>query len=180
MTDPVGLLATAVAVVCFIILLVSLVIEFWRRRRRDPWSGQSLVEFALVLPLMAGLILIAAEVGSVFNDRAEWIGSANTLATWLAARDGVENAAWRAEVTAEEIRTHCSPAGDPSTYDVRWPDGDRGDPGTRLVVVLVCHHPAAFVPATAAWSGLDITVTASGVTPAAARPAPSWPPMPTP
>jgi hypothetical protein len=167
-----------------------------QRTRRGRRSGQSLVEFTLVLPLLALMMLIALDFGRVFLGWVELNNAARIAANFAGLNptgwDTGANPTIRAEyqrlVDAETSRIDCTL---PSTIDdPTFPDGrDLGSPAkVRItcsfglitpIISAVVGNPLA-VSADAAFPirfGLIAGVPAD---PALPKPTPTPTPTPTP
>ncbi len=109
--------------------------------------GQSSVEVALLLPLVAVLLLAVVQVGLVVRDQVLVVHAAREAAR-AAAVDPAEGAARDAAVAA----TALSPARLEVSVD------GRGDPGSRVAVAVTYASPT-LVPLVGRLLG-DVTVTA--------------------
>lgn len=109
--------------------------------------GQSSVEVALLLPLVAVLLLAVVQVGLVVRDQVLVVHAAREAAR-AAAVDPAEGAAR----DAAEAATALAPA----RLDVSVTD--RGDPGSRVAVAVTYASPTV-VPLVGRLLG-DVTVTA--------------------
>ena len=59
-----------------------------RYARRPGWSGQAIVEFALIAPIMILVLLGAAEMGMLYAARAAQDRATGVVADWAADRPG--------------------------------------------------------------------------------------------
>lgn len=131
-------------------------------RRRGSGSGQALVEFALLAPVLFGLLLGGLEIAWSALSMIRWQQAAGTLAGWRAAHADSPSG-WSAIVSDQAEASLCRNAAETVTTSAE---------GIVTVRLTCTTHP--LVPA---WDGWTATVRASAALPA---PAPTWPPMPTP
>lgn len=115
--------------------------------------GQTLVEFALVLPIFLALMLGFAELAMLFASRQGYQNGVDVLAQ-SAAINGTDG--WSALVADEQQRTGCG--ADPV---VTYPDGTN-DPGDRVHVRWDCHYTPKVAPG---WGGLTVHVESEAVVP---------------
>jgi beta-lactam-binding protein with PASTA domain len=128
------------------------------RRRRPISRGQALVEFALILPVLVMLLLLAIDFGRVFFG---WVAlnnasriAANEAAFHPEAWEGSGNAQlkgiYRNQVTQDLQSINCAPAGggvwqtadvpDPTYIDEpSTPTVDAYEIGDHVRVTLTCH-----------------------------------------
>ncbi|MHB0875764.1 MAG: TadE family protein [Anaerolineae bacterium] len=121
-----------------------------RRVRQPGRAGQSLVEMALVLPLLLLLVFGIIEFGRVFN--------AYIIVT-NAAREGARCGAVgcdEGEITTEIMQTMAS-LGNPTLIDVEGELGGRGSP----VVVTIRYDLPIIAPLMPVILGESFTVTGS-------------------
>jgi rhodanese-related sulfurtransferase len=101
------------------------------RRRREVSRGQALVEFAIILPVLALLLLLAVDFGRVFFG---WVAlnnatriAANEAAldptAWVSPVDAVEQAKYRQQVLNDLQAINCAPIGGGA-----WDSSDISDP----------------------------------------------------
>jgi len=141
--------------------------------------GQSLVEFALVLPVFLFAALGFVEAAFLFSHQHSAQTSADVLADALAERIAENpdseswHAGWNSLVAQELVRSGCDGAA-----FVSFPD-DTHLPGDRARVTLSCeYHP---VPTHGLWEGLVYAVQGEAVVRSTAVPpssAPSLSPSP--
>ena len=93
-------------------------------------AGQAAVEVALVLPVLALLALVLAQVGLVVRDHVQ---------VTFGAREGAREAAVSAAADAARQAVLASTRLDPQRLDVRV--ADRGAPGSRVRVELRYRSP---------------------------------------
>jgi PKD repeat protein len=143
-----------------------------RARARRQTSGQSLVEFALLLPILLLLVLIAVDFGRVYLG---WINLQNM--TRIAANFAANNAdkdwtdptflaTYRNQITSDASATNCPLApGQPAAPTFKDMDGDNQiGIGDRAAVTLVCRFHV-ITPLISFIVGSDLNVTASSVFP---------------
>lgn len=122
--------------------------------------GQSLVEFALVLPLLLFLFLGFAEAAFLVATRHAQQTGADVLAAAAAERIASEGATWQTgwqPLVAEEAdRAGCAAA----TVGVEFPDETSG-PGDRVVLTWSC--PYEPVATRGLWPGLVIRLSSAAV-----------------
>lgn len=134
-------------------------------------GGQSLVEFALVLPLLMLLLLGFGEAAFLAATQHRFQNAADVLAQWaafqMADTPGESwQAGWAQVVSGESARTGC---GDLNPQ-VSFPDGTHG-PGDRVLVQWHCHYQPRL---TTVWEGLPVNVQSEAMVPAlATTPTPS-------
>ena len=135
--------------------------------------GQSLVEFALVLPLLMLLLLGFGEAAFLAATQHGFQNGVDALAGWAAYRMADApgeswQAGWGAVVDQESDRTGCADR----SPTVTFPDGTHG-PGDRVLVRWSCHYQPRL---TRIWDGLAVRVESEAIVPALApapTPAPS-------
>jgi hypothetical protein len=122
---------------------------FRRRNSEQPISrGQALVEFALVLPILALLLVVAIDFGRVFFGWVSLTNAARIGANYAGYSPNLmSNAAQRDdyETLIEEAVTGCNltpadtsdPQYDPQYTDVDG-DGDDNEMGDRVTVTISC------------------------------------------
>jgi anti-sigma regulatory factor (Ser/Thr protein kinase) len=93
-------------------------------------AGQAAVEVALVLPVLALLALVLAQVGLVVRDHVQ---------VTFGAREGAREAAVSPAADAARQAVLASTRLDPERLDVRV--ADRGAPGSRVRVELRYRSP---------------------------------------
>ena len=89
------------------------------RRRGKSYRGQALVEFALILPLLLLLLLLAIDFGRVFFGWVALNNAARIAASeagfnpdaWKAPGDATKQAAYRLQVLADMNAINCAPPG---------------------------------------------------------------------
>ncbi|MGI9622477.1 MAG: TadE/TadG family type IV pilus assembly protein [Acidimicrobiales bacterium] len=113
--------------------------------RRGGARGQSIVEFALVLPLVLGVLLFVVQIGLVVRDRILVVN---------AAREGARTAAVDPDLSAVRRSAIDSGALDPSRLSVNL---DRAD---STVTVTVSYVSRTEVPIIGALVG-DVAATES-------------------
>lgn len=96
--------------------------------------GQTLVEFALVLPIALGLFLGAAELGYTGMHVLMLQHSTDNLSAVAAATADRPS---EAVIRDEAGRAGCH---EPVTFALTWPDGGH-EPGQRASVSLSCRLP---------------------------------------
>jgi Flp pilus assembly protein TadG len=144
------------------------------RRRRDGHCGQSLVEFALILPILLLLALIAVDFGRIYLG---WINLQNLTriganfaannATAMFGNDPDTIAEYRNLILNDAQRTNC--ALNPAQPDVPAftdTDGDlnRVGLGDRASVTLTCRFHV-ITPLIALIVGSDVSVTTTSAFP---------------
>ena len=105
------------------------------------FSGQSLVEFALVLPLLMFILLGFAELSFAVANRAAYQNGVDVLAQWAASEMAESpgeswKAHWNAVVNDEAGRVGCT---DPNPPEVSFPDGSHVH-GDRVLVRWDCPY----------------------------------------
>jgi hypothetical protein len=122
--------------------------------------GQSLVEFALVMPILLFTLLGMAEAAFLFATRHDQQTSVDVLADVAAERIPTDGPDWRARweplVAGERERTGCSDA----SVDVTFPDGST-DAGDRVLVRWACAYEP--IVTNGLWPGLVIRVEGESV-----------------
>lgn len=91
----------------------------FRRRGRNAYRGQALVEFALILPLLLLLLLLAIDFGRVFFGWVALNNAARIAASeagfnpdaWKAPGNASKQAAYRLQVLADMNAINCAPPG---------------------------------------------------------------------
>jgi hypothetical protein len=136
-------------------------------------TGQTLVEFALVLPIFLFLLLGFGETAFLVATQHGYQNGVDVLAQRAAAEMATEpgeswQADWNQVVRDEQDRHDCS-----GTPSVTLPDGTHG-PGDRVIVHWQCHYQPRI---TTLWGGLPISVESEAVVP---QPAPTATPSPAP
>jgi len=145
----------------------------WRRHRQEKTRGQALVEFALILPLLVLLLVMAIDFGRVFFGWVALQNSARIGADFAAqhadAWDGVPNAIelkeqalYREQVVQDMQAINCDPPGGGT-----WDTGDVPDPvfaafddGSHVAVGLTCSF-RLLTPLAEAVFGGPVTVGAT-------------------
>ena len=143
-----------------------------RVRVREGQRGQSLVEFALLLPILLLLVLIAVDFGRVYLG---WINLQNMArigadfaannAAKLAAHDGPTLTRYANQMAADASASNCPLApGQPAEPAFTDIDGGGIGIGDRAAVTLVCRFHV-ITPLISFIVGSDLNVTASSVFP---------------
>lgn len=140
----------------------------WRIRGKRSTRGQGMVEFALVLPLLVLLLLLAVDFGRVFFG---WVGLQNAAriganyaaqfptADWADPSDP-KRAEYLAQIGADAAAINCDL---PGTLPIpSFPDGTA--PGDRAVVGLSCNF-SLLTPFIAAVTGNPIELNAESTFP---------------
>jgi hypothetical protein len=100
------------------------------RRRREKSRGQALVEFALILPILALLMLLAVDFGRVFYG---WVALNNATriaanqaafdpAAWIAPVNATDQASYRQKVVNDMLAINCAPLGGGTWTVAKIPD----------------------------------------------------------
>ena len=144
------------------------------RRDGDGQRGQSLVEFALILPVLLLLALIAIDFGRIYLG---WINLQNMAriganyaannADAIAAGDSDALAAYAAQIAADAQATNCPLApGQPAVPSFEDTDGVDGSHsiGDRAAVTLTCRFHVV-TPLISLIVGSDINVSATAAFP---------------
>ncbi len=162
------------------------------RRRRG--RGQSLVEFALVLPVLLLTLMIALDFGRAFF---AWVGvtnatragaayaASNPKAGWEGTPDAAIAAVYRSQITTDLLPTNCS-----LPSPVPLPSLSGTDLGDSVTVSLTCTFNA-LTPLISNIIGSNLPITATTVYPVRAGeiangpvlneiPLPTTTPVPTP
>jgi PKD repeat protein len=146
----------------------------WARRWVDRARGQSLVEFALILPIMLLLTLTALDFGRVYLGwislqnmaRAASNFAANNPEAWL-TNDTATITEYRNQVINDAAATNCvlNPAvpADPTFTDGNG-DGNSTSIGDRVSVSFTCKF-SLITPVIANIVGQTVNVSASAVFP---------------
>jgi Flp pilus assembly protein TadG len=138
--------------------------------KRNKEKGQTLVEFALVIPLLLLLVFGIIEFGRVYHAQLVVTSAAREGArkatvdddSTYKVRDAIQNAASTLNVTVSEKTYSDYLANEPIPsqmfYCIRYPDGSRnnGDP----VEVYVKTKISIFVPIISAIVGTEIVLPA--------------------
>ena len=145
----------------------------WRRQRHERTRGQALVEFALILPLLVLLLVMAIDFGRVFFG---WVALQNSArigadyaASYADAWNGPPNgdelneqALYREQVVQDMQAINCTPPGGGT-----WNVGDVPDPvfagfddGNTVSVGLTCDF-SLLTPLAEALFGGPVTVGAT-------------------
>jgi Flp pilus assembly protein TadG len=129
-------------------------------------SGQALVEFALVVPVMLFTFLGMAEAGLLFAKADAWQRGADVLAEAAAIRIATEPAeswrlGWESLANDEQAKASC---GEP---DTTFPD-ETQEPGDRVTVTWNCIYSPILVRDL--WAGLVTTISSTAVIPYVAAP----------
>jgi len=144
-----------------------------RVRVRENHRGQSLVEFALLLPILLLLVLIAVDFGRVYLG---WINLQNMarIGADFAANNASKDwndpelvAKYRNQISADASATNCPFApGQPAapTFTDMDNNNHTTDIGDRAAVTLVCRFHV-ITPLISFIVGSDLNVTASSVFP---------------
>jgi Flp pilus assembly protein TadG len=95
-----------------------------REERKSSESGQSVVEFALMLPLLCTLILLIVDFGKAMNYWIDLTHVSNQIARQAAVNSPVLTtlAAECAQLETNELRTGSSSV-DPASVTITYPDG---------------------------------------------------------
>jgi hypothetical protein len=121
--------------------------------------GQSLVEFALVLPILLFTLLGMAEAAFLFATRHDQQTSADVLADVAAERIATDGPGWRTRweplVSAERERTGCD-----ALVEVTFPDTTH-TAGDRVRVTWECEYQP--IVTNGLWPGLVIRVSGESV-----------------
>jgi len=113
-------------------------------------SGQAIVEFALVMPLM--LTILLGVIGVFYLDlRARDFQNGVDVLAELAASDP----GWQAKTASEDERVACH--ANPVQPDVSYPDGGAA-PGDRILLRWACHLRTRWL-----FDGLAVTVESEAV-----------------
>lgn len=112
--------------------------------------GQTLVEFALVMPILMFMLLGFGEAAMLFATRAGYQNGVDVLAQWAASQmaEGLWPVGWSQVVDDEQNRVGC--ADQPA---VTFPD-TTNEPGDRVLVRWECVYEPRLTPAL----GLNIPV----------------------
>jgi hypothetical protein len=138
--------------------------------------GQTLVEFALVMPIFMALLLGFGEIAFMTGTRFGYQNGVDVLADWAAQQmAGTPGESWQSgwnQVVREEAsRTKC----DDLNPTLSFPDGTH-EWGDRVLVTWQCHYTPKVVPG---WGGVTFTVQSEAVVPGTAPPpSPSLTPTP--
>ena len=143
-----------------------------RGHGREVSRGQSLVEFALLLPILLLLVLIAVDFGRVYLG---WINLQNMArigadfaannAAKLALHDGPTLSRYANQMSADASASNCPLApGEPAPPTFTDIDGGGIGIGDRAAVTLVCRFHV-ITPLISFIVGSDLNVTASSVFP---------------
>jgi PKD repeat protein len=151
----------------------------WRGRvplvRRRQARGQSLAEFALILPVMLLLTLLAIDFGRVYLGyvnlqnmaRIASNFAANHSQAWLAPQDTATITQYRNQVLNDAKATNCAlnPAvpADPTFADTNS-DGDSTGIGDRVTVAFTCQF-SVLTPIISAIVGNSVPVSVTAVFP---------------
>lgn len=104
-----------------------------------PERGQTLVEFALVMPVLMVALLGFGEAAIAFATAHNWQSGADVLASSAAERIAEDPTGWRGGwetiARSEAAFRSC----DDTTPDVAFPDGS-GDAGSRVRVAWSCTY----------------------------------------
>lgn len=123
-----------------------------RTAGRRP-HGQAIVELALALPVMLGLLLGGCELARFGAHVWTAQRAADTLADWSAGHGGdIASAAWSAVASDELSRADCD-----GTAAASLPDGT--DPAGRVVVTVQCTYAAVFASGFATSYGAETSAT---------------------
>ena len=124
-------------------------------------QGQTLVEFALVMPIFLALLLGFAELAMLFATRQGYQNGVDVLADWTAIAMTGPGESWQSgwnEVVRQEAdRTGC----DDLSPAVLLPDGTH-QAGDRVLLRWICHYEPKVAPG---WGGLTVTVQSEAVVP---------------
>ena len=132
-------------------------------KEKSVWTrGQTLVEFALVMPVFLALMLGFAELAMLFANRQGFQNGVDVLASWasisMAENPGESwKSGWAAVVADEADRVGCTDA----SPTVTLPDVSH-DPGDRVLIIWDCHYSPKVAPG---WGGLTVTVESAAVVP---------------
>ncbi len=143
-------------------------------RAQRPERGQSLVEFALLLPALLLLVLIAVDFGRVYLG---WINLQNMAriganfaannADLFRQNDATTAAQYVNQITGDASASNCPLApGEPSAPTFTDMDGDnyRYGIGDRVAVTLVCRFHV-ITPIISLITGSDLNVTVTSIFP---------------
>jgi hypothetical protein len=145
-----------------------LTIRSWSSRSRSSYRGQGLVEFALVLPLILLLLLMAIDFGRVFFG---WVGIHNAsriganyaalhpLADWSNPSDP-KRTEYEAQILADAAAINCE-LPDPLPLPT-FPEGTA--PGQDAIVTLTCDFEP-LIPLVGAIVGDTMQISAEAVFP---------------
>jgi Flp pilus assembly protein TadG len=122
----------------------------WKRIRHEE-SGQSVVEFGLIVPLLCTLVLVFVDFGKSMNYWLDLTHVANQIARQAAvnAPGMASTAAQCGQLETDELRTGSSSV-DPATITITTPDGPT--PGKPVTVVVATKYK--FIP----FMGTDWTI----------------------
>lgn len=139
-----------------------------RRNARRRSRGQSLVEFALVLPILLLIVMVALDFGRAFFG---WIGITNASragaayaashpdAGWATTPDAATLATYRAQVDTDLLPTNCA-----LETPIPMPSLTSTDLGGSVTVSLTCRFNA-ITPIIGLIIGSDLPMTATTVYP---------------
>ena len=149
------------------------------RRRGDRTRGQALVEFALILPLLLLLLLLAIDFGRVFFGWVALNNAARIAASeagfnpsaWKAPGNATEQGKYRLKVLADMNAINCAPPGGGSWTTGQIPDptfinvagsfsSDPYEVGDHSKVKLVCGF-SFLTPLVGAILGNPMTISAT-------------------
>lgn len=137
-----------------------------RRRRRG--RGQSLVEFALVLPVLLLILLVALDFGRAFF---AWVGITNATragaayaasnpdAGWGTAPNPSIAAAYRSQITTDLLPTNCT-----LPSPIPLPSLSGTSLGSSVTVTLTCTYNT-ITPLVSAIVGSNVPISATTVYP---------------
>jgi PKD repeat protein len=151
------------------------VLDRLRPRKAQGARGQSLVEFALVLPVILFLTVIALDFGRVYLGyinlqnmaRIASNFAANHPEAWGASPDTADQARYRNQIIADATTTNCqlpkvggSPVVPSPVFSDGDGDGDSTDLGDRVSVRLSCTF-GVITPGISNVLGSSVAVSAS-------------------